>query len=691
VSTFKTAGPSTPSALDAETFGLLISNIRDYGILLFDVNGHVVGWHAGAPTLTGYSADEITGAHISRFFTPEDNASGYPQHALATAEAQGSFQGEGWRVRKDGSHFWASAVITALRDPSGKLRGFATITRDATEKKKTEAELERAHREEKQLRAELEQVTRAVMTVSEAVANLPRPDVSAVLTTLALQAQALTGAQYAVAGIGMDPERPFEPWASVGVSPEIIRELGRFPRPVGVLGKVVREGLVIRVADVREHAAFQGLPPGHPELTSFLGVPVGYAGQLLGTLYLANKQGAVEFSAEDERKIQMLAARTAVAVQTARLYAGEAEARAWLGTTIDQLPEGVVVLDRNGGVVAMNRAAIGFSCGESRGVDPFGNPVLFDLRTADRTALPFDEYPIVRALQRGEVTLGRELLARTASGHLIPILVNAAPLYDERGEIAGATNLVQDITTMKEIERLREEWSSVVAHDLRQPLFSISLAVQNLLQWPDLGLPEEARDEIERIERAAARLTRMVGDLSNASLLETGRLPLERRAVDLASLIAGVVDELRSTATGLRIDIASEGMQSVWVDPDRIRQVLENLISNAAKYGRPDSGIRVTSVARDRFVDVTVTNWGVGIPSEELPTLFDRFRRATRARAEGIPGLGLGLYIAKGVVEAHGGRMWAESVPNDATSFHFTLPRALPAEHASPFAGNTNG
>ena len=675
MSTFNTAGgPSTPSALDAETFSLLISNIRDYGIILFDVNGRVVGWHAGAPTLTGYSADEITGAHISRFFTPEDNATGYPQHALATAEAQGAFQGEGWRVRKDGSHFWASAVITALRDPGGKLRGFATITRDMTEKKKIEAELERAHREEKQLRAELEQVTGAVMTVSEAVANLPRPDVSAVLTTLALQAQALTGAQYAVAGIGMDPEKPFEPWASVGVSPEIIRALGRFPRPVGVLGKVAREGSVIRIADVREHAGFQGLPPGHPELTSFLGVPVRYAGQLLGTLYLANKQGAVEFSAEDERKIQMLAARTAVAVQTARLYAGEAEARAWLGTTIDQLPEGVVVLNRNGSVVAMNRAAIGFSCGEARGVDPFGNPVLFDLRSADGAALPFDEYPIVRAVQRGEVTLGRELLACTANGHLMPILVNAAPVYDEHGEIAGATNLVQDITTMKEIERLREEWSAVVAHDLRQPILSISLAVQTLLD--DSGLTERERHDLELIQRSAAWLTRMVSDLSNASLLETGRLPLERRAVDLVSLIQGVVNEFRNTATDLRIDIASEGMQSVWVDPDRIRQVLENLISNAAKYGRPDSRIRVKSVARDRFVDVTVTNRGVGIPPEELPTLFDRFRRATRAHAEGIPGLGLGLYIAKGVVEAHGGRMWAESAPNDATSFHFTLPRA---------------
>src|SRR3974390_2799629 len=112
MSKFKTAGgSSTPSALDVETFGLLISNIRDYGIILFDVNGRVVGWYAGAPALTGYSADEIAGADISRFFTPEDNATGYPQHLLAMAEAQGAVQGEGWRVRKDGSRFWANAVM----------------------------------------------------------------------------------------------------------------------------------------------------------------------------------------------------------------------------------------------------------------------------------------------------------------------------------------------------------------------------------------------------------------------------------------------------------------------------------------------------------------------------------------------------------------------------------------------------
>lgn len=156
VSTDRTAGgPSTPFALDGETFRLLISNIRDYGILLIDINGHIVGWHAGATNLTGYSSREVVGQHISRFFTPEDNKRGWPQHVLAMAEAQGRLQVEGWRVRKDGSRFWASAVITALRDSDGKLRGFATLTRDLTEKRRQEEAL---HQSEERYRSIVEGV-----------------------------------------------------------------------------------------------------------------------------------------------------------------------------------------------------------------------------------------------------------------------------------------------------------------------------------------------------------------------------------------------------------------------------------------------------------------------------------------------------------------------------------------------------
>jgi PAS domain S-box-containing protein len=587
-----------------------------------------------------------------------------------------------YRMRRStGDYLWVRAMgrVMARDDNGAPLRMMGVIS-DISEQKKTEGELASARRGDAQLRAELEQVTRAAGTVSETVANLRGPDISAVLTTLALQAQALTGAKYAAAGIGTDPEKPFEPWISVGVPPHIVRALGRFPRPVGVLGEVALHGRVVRVANVRQQASFGGLPSPHPELTSFLGVPLRYAGQLFGNLYLANKQGAAEFSPEDERKVQMLAARAAVTVQTARLYAGEALGRAWLGTTIDQLPEGVVLLDRVGHIVAMNRAAMGFSCGESHRVDPFGNPAIFDLCLPDGTPLSFDDYPLVRALRQGEVTLGRELIARTADGRRVPILTNAAPIYDLQGEIAGAANLVSDITTMKELERLREEWSSAVAHDLKQPVSAITLDVQTLLKQGG-SPPELVRRVLERMRGSAARLNRMISDLFSASLIEARRLPLERRSIEVASFVKGVVDELRRTATGRRIDVTTEGAESAWVDPDRVRQVLENLISNATKYAQPDSAICVDSAARDGFVELTVTNRGVGIEPEELPTVFSRFRRAKSARAERIPGLGLGLYIAKGIVDAHGGRIWAESVPGDVTSFHFTLPRTRPADH----------
>ncbi len=117
----------------------------------------------------------------------------------------------------------------------------------------------------------------------------------------------------------------------------------------------------------------------------------------------------------------------------------------------------------------------------------------------------------------------------------------------------------------------------------------------------------------------------------------------------------------------------------VWVDPDRVHQVLDNLISNAVKYGRPDAEIRIEWLNRGDRLEVVVTNHGPGIPAEELPQLFSRFGRTRGARTHRTPGIGLGLYIARGLVEAHGGRIWAESVPGQSTSFHFTV-----ADGASP-------
>ena len=145
--------------------------------------------------------------------------------------------------------------------------------------------------------------------------------------------------------------------------------------------------------------------------------------------------------------------------------------------------------------------------------------------------------------------------------------------------------------------------------------------------------------------------------------------------LDLAPLIDTVVESHRGLIAGYGVRVVANPEQHAFLDPDRIHQVLGNLISNAAKYGEPGTEITIACIDRDDAVEIVVTNHGPGIPAEELPRLFSRFGRTRGAQAGRTPGLGLGLYIARGLVEAHGGRMWVESVPGERTSFHFTLPR----------------
>jgi signal transduction histidine kinase len=526
---------------------------------------------------------------------------------------------------------------------------------------------------------ELEQVTRALVTVEEAIAALPGPDFSAVLHTIALQAQSLTGAQYVALGFGNDPDKPFDPWINLGMGSDVARFLGRYPRPVGTLGRVACGGDVVRTRDVQSHPSFQGFPTGHPKMASFLGVPIKYRGRPAGNLYLANKRGAAEFSEHDERVVGMLAARAAVAIEAAKLYTGEAQRHEWLRTIIDQMPEGVLLLDGEGRTLAANRALQAFLC-EPRAA-PTGLTVSsksLDVRSPDGVRVLFEDAPSERALRHGEVTMGRELVVGLGDGRLVPILASAAPVRDEKGQIAGATLIVQDITDMKDVERLREEWTSVVAHDLRQPVSIIALAAEGIGRLHSGEVPEREGKALAKIRTAAQRLNRMIDDLLDASRLESKRMAVECRSVDLGALLKTVIEDIRDIVAGHDVRLVAECRElTCWIDAGRIQQVLGNLISNAAKYGA-GKDIRVGALGHDNVVEVTVSNDGPGISAELLPNLFHRFTRSSEARAGRAPGLGLGLYIAKGLIEAHRGRIWVESTPDGSTTFHFTVPKTAP-------------
>jgi signal transduction histidine kinase len=358
----------------------------------------------------------------------------------------------------------------------------------------------------------------------------------------------------------------------------------------------------------------------------------------------------------------MLALRAGIALETARLYETEALQAAWLQNVIDQIPEGLVLVDAAGKTTS-NRSLRAMLGGES---------------------LRVEELALARAYQRGETVRDVAREALRPDGARVSLLIHAAPVYASDGKVIGASAIVQDVTARKELERLREEWSSVIAHDLRQPVTVVGLGARAIAAAHEGPLSPREAEALGRISRAADRLDRMIRDLVDASRLEAHRMTLERRAVPLAGLVREVLDRHQDVLGDQPVRVVASADPAVWVDPDRVEQVLVNLLANAVRYGEPGAEIRVDVEAVGDEAEIAVTNRGRGIAAEELPRLFERSARGEEGARRRKEGLGLGLYICKGLVEAHGGRIWAESVPGDTTTFHVRLPRAPERRDEAP-------
>jgi len=254
------------------------------------------------------------------------------------------------------------------------------------------------------------------------------------------------------------------------------------------------------------------------------------------------------------------------------------------------------------------------------------------------------------------------------------IAARGEPVRNERNEIVAVAGTAQDITELKELQRQRDEWTSLIAHDLRQPIGVITMAASALPELHEAE-PQQSHELIKRIASAADGLRRLVDDLLDLSLLDARRLTLDRHWVHPHALVRETVERLSHLTAGHRVKIlASEGLADVFVDQMRIGQVLGNLISNAVKYGDAGSEIDVCVEQHGAEVDIAVENHGAGIPREEIEHLFNRFVRTERARHSRVRGLGVGLYIARELVMAHQGRIWVESTPGETTTFHVALP-----------------
>ncbi|HAH07270.1 MAG TPA: hypothetical protein DCM05_12230 [Elusimicrobia bacterium] len=272
-----------------------------------------------------------------------------------------------------------------------------------------------------------------------------------------------------------------------------------------------------------------------------------------------------------------------------------------------------------------------------------------------------------------------ECLLWTIDAQAVPVEATLTRIEDERGRPFAMVAVMRDISRRREIERLRTEFVNMVSHDLRTPLTSIRGFAETMVEnWKDFD-EEQKKHYLGIIERESKRLGRLVNDFLDVAKLEAGGARIRRGPVDLAALSARVAETFQAQAGGVGIELAfEEGLPPVPADADQVQRVLVNLLGNALKYSPEKGVVRVLGRRAGDDAEVTVEDQGPGIDEAGLKRLFEKFYRAGDPLTRRLPGTGLGLYIAKTLVEAHGGRIRAQSGPGKGTRFSFTLPLAVP-------------
>ncbi|MBV9173354.1 MAG: PAS domain S-box protein [Chloroflexi bacterium] len=629
---------------DAALFRLLVDRVVDYAIFLLTPEGRIASWNAGAERLKGYTADEIIGESFERFYRPEDREAGLPQNLLGIARSEGRVEHRGWRVKKDGSHFWADVVITALYDDTGVLRGFAKITRDLSDQRQSE---ERLRQSEERFRL-------LVASIKDYAVFMLSPD--GIVLTWNQGAMRLKG--YAPDEIiGQSFERFYTPEDRLARMPAQLLGIARAEGRVETEGWRVRKDGSRFWADVVITA-----------LTDDAGQLAGYAKVTrdMTDRVEAERERATRFAAE--RTAERLGRLQATTAALAAVIRPEDAARILTES-------GVSSLGAAGGLVAIPDEL-------ADGSDASG------IRIAYATDMPNASGDIPSPVM--EVFSTRRPLFRDEWG-VVPLVVDdhvlaalavwfGAPRRiddDQRGLLLALAEVgAQAIdraaahqserrarAEAEEAVRAQDEFLSIASHELRTPVTAVKATAQLLKRAIERERfdPVYGMRHLDSIARAADRLSTLVEDLLDISRLRTGQLKLRPQAVDIGEFVSEIVGRYVATQASHEFQLDVRDGLVVDIDPVRLEQVLDNLLSNAVKYS-PEGGHILVSVGPDGDgVRINVTDSGIGLPMGQESRIFEVFGRASNAAAQQIPGLGLGLAICRQLIEAHGGHIWATS------------------------------
>lgn len=413
---------------------------------------------------------------------------------------------------------------------------------------------------------------------------------------------------------------------------------------------------------------------------SLVTIPLHEGDQLRGVLLLFEPAGGGAAPAAGALSLSP-AAPDVLARNLGLLQRLLAEKR-WLETVIQQSADGICIVDDQGRIVGFNAAwerLTGWRVSEVRGRP---SQEIFRLRRqADAPVLPVSPAFLAADQPEGSATL--ELVIDTHDGGIRDVEVSCAVVRDPAGQVLGGIMAARDITLRKQSQELQQTFLSVVSHELQTPVAIIKGYAELLADAPPTD-PNELREPLDIIRQESERLSKMVDNLLEAARFQAGAIELHQEALDVGAWLEQAMHRLRPLARTHRLELAlGQDLPAIWADPERLDQVLNNLVENAVKYTPAGGRIRIAAERAGDGVLLSVEDQGAGIPETERQRVFERFSRSDSRLVRERKGAGLGLFIVKAIIEAHGGRIWIETAPGGGAAFRCLLPgpsrRELPA------------